>query len=51
MMPLNSTQKAEAAAANTRDGFRFILTMTRPVQENRTNEYIFETRVFYKPSS
>ena len=50
-MPALTTQNAEAAAATIRDGFRFILTMTRPVQENRTNEYIFETRVFYKPSS
>ncbi len=44
MMLPYPTQNAEAAEAGILDGFGLIFTTIRPVQENRTNEYIFKDR-------
>ena len=50
MMPLNPTQKAEAAEAGILDGFGLIFTTTRPVLENRTNVHFIEIPEFFKTS-
>ena len=49
MMTVIPTQNAEAAEADILDGFGLIFTTTRPVQENRTNAYIFEIPEFFNP--
>ncbi len=42
-MPTTPTQNAEAAAANTRDGFGFVLTTdTSPYAEDNDDGHIFK---------
>ena len=49
-MPTTLTQNAEAAAANTRDGFGFVLQTTHPTWKDRVRDLILPRHAFFKRS-
>ncbi len=49
-MPLNLTPNKTPAAGTSYGGLDFVLQTATPPQEGKADEYISETREFYKPS-
>ena len=51
-MPLPPIPNEKAAARTNHDGLNFVLWTATPSERQDDDDiYIFETRVFYKPSS